>query len=78
MKKIFLLLLVSTVAVTFVALFNESILTPIWDSEVEVLAACEITNRKGEVIFVCEGEEGECEATALGNTLTCSGKQQSL
>ena len=44
-------------------------------SDVEALASCEITNKDGDVIFECVGEEGTCSAKYLKFELTCSGKE---
>ncbi len=43
--------------------------------EPEVMTACEITNKKGKVIFKCVGEKGTCDASALGYNLQCSGTE---
>ena len=77
MKKILFFMLVAVAAIVAVVL-NVSKSTCVWNLEVEALAACEITNGRGKVIFKCVGEEGECEGSYLGNTLSCSGKQVDL
>ena len=45
----------------------------VWEAEVEALASCEITDKKGNVVFECVGDEGKCDASKLGYTLICSG-----
>lgn len=42
------------------------------ENDVEALSYCEITNKKGEVVLVCSGEN-TCSAKAMGYTLTCDG-----
>jgi hypothetical protein len=44
-------------------------------SEIEALADCEITNKKGEVKFSCTGDS-TCSDTTMGYTLTCDGTRQ--
>lgn len=41
---------------------------------VDALADCEISNKGGEIIFSCSGEN-TCSVTYLGKTLTCDGTQ---
>ncbi len=42
------------------------------DDECDALTSCEITSKKGEVVFSCSGEN-TCSSTHLGYTLTCDG-----
>ena len=35
---------------------------------------CEVTNKKGEIVFQCSGEDGTCKKTVMGYTLNCTGQ----
>ncbi len=77
MKKIILVIgtavcLVSGALVSF----NQSHLLTLCSENVDALASCEVKNRKGEVLYACTGNEGECgPASAGGITLSCSGTE---
>jgi len=76
MKKLLILtsMLISMAAICFGLYANYSLLF----QKDAALAACEITDKKGKVIFKCVGEDGECSTSMLGYTLTCTGKEKDL
>lgn len=76
MKKIILVIgtavcLVSGALVSF----NQSHLLTLCSENVDALASCEVT-RKGEVLYECTGDEGQCGPKSAGGvTLACSGTE---
>ena len=79
MKRFFTLILIVVVSMSAVVLLKVSSKSAdVWEAEIEALASCEITDKKGNLVFECTGEEGECQVTYLGHTLTCTGKEKTL
>lgn len=74
-KKLFfagVALLIASAAVTGIIAFANATRSGLISTDVDALAGCEITNKKGEVLFSCSGEN-TCSETYLGKTLTCDG-----
>ncbi|OUO53942.1 hypothetical protein B5F77_04920 [Parabacteroides sp. An277] len=46
-------------------------------SDIEAIAMCEVTNKKGEVLLKCDGGS-TCSTTKFGHTLTCDGTKVAL
>ena len=42
--------------------------------EGELDSKCEVTNKKGEIVFQCSGQDDTCKKTEMGYTLKCTGK----
>ena len=42
--------------------------------EGELDSKCEVTNKKGEIVFQCSGQDDTCKKTEMGYTLKCTGE----
>ena len=42
--------------------------------EGELDSNCEVTNKKGEIVFQCSGQDDTCKKTVMGYTLKCTGE----
>ena len=62
MKRFFTLILIVVVSMSAVVLLKVSSKSAdVWEAEVEALASCEITDKKGNVVFECNGVKAEKE-----------------
>lgn len=78
-KKIIILSIAAFVALSVGALFaylNPASHSLLFGEDVEALSSCEIKHR-GEVIFACDGNNGNCSAGYGSYTLECKGKERS-
>ena len=77
MKKSILFVCTALCVVSGVLLyFSQNNLSALCPVNVEALASCEVTNKKGEIVYACTGEEGQCKPDpVLGHTLVCSGTE---
>lgn len=78
-KKIILTLgalFIGAMAITLNSLSERNFFKSLTNSDVEALAACEITGRKGKVLYKCTGERNTCSVPYGGYTLSCSGTKE--
>lgn len=76
MKKIYVICAAAVLAIATTAIVMvKTNVSSVLESDVEALADCEITNSSGKIVFQCQGNTDECDASKYGYTLTCSGEE---
>lgn len=56
---------------------NKLLIQNIALDNIEAVAECEVTNKRGKVLLKCTGSDS-CSTTYMGHTLTCDGTKVSL